>query len=112
MSRYHCSCGFAIEDEDDFGDHLRMAFAPDDDIGTDGLMHVEMSDEFVRLTADVPVGCPLPKHVCACGFATDDASDFDDHLLISFVTPDCVGVDGEEHVPVDPSTPDRWERSA
>jgi transposase InsO family protein len=35
VSRYHCSCGFAIDDPDEFGDHYRLAFAPDDDIGTD-----------------------------------------------------------------------------
>jgi hypothetical protein len=37
-----------------------------------------------------------------------DSSDLDDHLLMAFVTPDGIGTDGEKHVPVDTSTPDRW----
>src|SRR5215469_13470392 len=106
MSRYHCSCGFAIDAEDEFGDHLLMAFTPDDDIGTDSIMHAEMSDEFIRLTGDIPASSPLPRHVCSCGFTTNETPEFDDHLLVSFVTPDSIGVDGEKHVPVDPSTPD------
>ena len=36
MSVFHCSCGFAIDDPDEYGDHIRLAFARDDDIGTDG----------------------------------------------------------------------------
>jgi hypothetical protein len=46
--------------------------------------------------------------VCACGFATDDTPEFDDHLLIVFITPDSIGTDADKHVPLDPSTPDRW----
>jgi hypothetical protein len=112
MSRYHCSCGFAIDVEDEFGDHLRMAFTSDDDIGTDNRIHAEMTDESVRLTGDFPVDFPLPKHVCSCGFATDDTPEFDDHLLMAFIRPDSIGVDGEKHALVDTSTPDRWEWSA
>jgi hypothetical protein len=96
MSRFHCSCGFAIDLTDEFGDHLRQVFARDDDIGTDGRAHHEMGD------AD-----PI-KLVCACGFATSDTADFDDHLLMVFITSDGIGNDGVKHVPVDPSTPDRW----
>lgn len=112
MSRYHCSCGFAIDDAEEFGDHLRMAFTPEDDIGTDSRMHAEMADEYVRLTGDYPADCAVPRHACSCGFATDNTPEFDDHLLLVFVTPDSVGVDGQKHAPVDPSTPDRWERAA
>jgi hypothetical protein len=96
MSQFHCSCGFAIDLADEFGDHLHQVFARDDDIGTDGRIHHELADEdSARLT-------------CACGFATGDRADFDDHLLIVFVTPDGIDNDGERHVPADLSTPDRW----
>jgi hypothetical protein len=47
----------------------------------------------------------LPRHVCACGFATDDTPEFDDHLLTAFITPDGIGNDGDEHMPLEPSTP-------
>lgn len=96
MSRFHCSCGFAIDLAEEFGDHLHQAFARDDDIGADGRVHRELAD------ADPS------DHVCACGYAATDPSEFDDHMLIAFVTPDGIGADGEKHVPVDPSTPDRW----
>ncbi len=98
MSRFHCSCGFAIDQAEEFGDHLHQAFARDDDLGTDGRIHLELADT------------RSPDHACACGFATTDLTDFDDHLLIVFITLDGIGIgtDGERHVPVDPSTPDRW----
>jgi hypothetical protein len=96
MSRFHCSCGFAIDVAEEFGDHMHQAFARDDDIGTDGHAHHELA------------GVGRSGHVCACGFAADATTDFDDHLLIVFVTPDSIGADGGKHVPVDPSTPDRW----
>lgn len=97
MSAYHCSCGFAINEADEFGDHLREVFERDDDTGTDGLVHAEVTPEGQRL--------PL---VCACGFRSYGAPEFDDHLLIVRVPPDGIGNDGDKHVPVDPSTPNRW----
>ena len=96
MSVFHCECGFAIDDADEFGDHLRQAFARDDDIGTDGLVHRELA------------GTGQARHACACGFATASMAEFDDHLLIMFIPPDGVGSDGHRHIPIDPSTPDRW----
>jgi hypothetical protein len=45
---------------------------------------------------------------CACGFAATESAEFDDHLLLVFITPDGIGTDGERHIPADPSTPDRW----
>ncbi len=82
MSRFHCSCGFAIDQAEEFGDHMHQAFARDNDMGTDGHTHRELAD------AD------QARHVCACGFATSDMTEFDDHLLIVFMTPDAVGTDG------------------
>ena len=95
MSSFHCSCGFAI----DYG-RVRRSHAPslrrDDDIGTDGRTHHELADA-------------APSNpVCACGYVAANTSEFDDHLLMAFVTPDAIGTDGEKHVPADPSTPDRW----
>jgi hypothetical protein len=40
MSRYHCTCGFAIDDPEALADHLGWVFDRDDDIGTDGTRHV------------------------------------------------------------------------
>jgi hypothetical protein len=96
MSQFHCSCGFAIDLADEFGDHMHQVFARDDDIGTDGHIHYELAD------------AATIKLACACGFATAGATEFDDHLLIVFITPDGIGNDGGKHVPTDPSTPDRW----
>ena len=96
MSRFHCSCGFAIDRAEEFGDHMHQVFARDDDIGTDGRIHRELAD------------AGPAKLVCACGFAATDTAEFDDHLLIVFITQDGIGADGGKHVPVDPATPDRW----
>jgi hypothetical protein len=93
MSLYHCSCGFAIDDADQYGDHLNLAFARSDDIGTDGLIHFEST---------------AGERACACGVSVADPSELNDHLLMAFVTPDGVGGDGEKHVPTDLSTPERW----
>jgi hypothetical protein len=108
MSRYHCSCGFAIDDLGELGDHFHLVFAPEDDTGTDGLVHAELADDHVRATSRYLATALLPRHVCACGFATDNTPEFDDHLLLVFITLDGIGTDGNKHVPLDPSTPDRW----
>lgn len=96
MSRFHCSCGFAINQAEELADHLHQAFARDDDIGADGHAHYELADTG-------PNGL-----TCACGYATTIRADFDDHLLMVFITADGIGADGDKHVPVDPSTPDDW----
>ena len=99
MSALHCSCGFACDSPDEFGDHTRLVFARDDDIGTDGQAHAELAGEHSP---------SLLRHSCACGFQTDDTPEFDDHLLIVFIPADSIGNDGERHVPVDTATPIRW----
>jgi hypothetical protein len=96
VSLFHCSCGFAIDAADEYGDHLEAAFTRLDDIGIDGRVHLELA------------GTESRRRMCACGFAADDILEFDDHLLMVFVTPDGIGTDGERHVPVNTSTPDRW----
>jgi hypothetical protein len=87
MSVFHCSCGFAIDNPDEFGDHLHQVFARDDNIGMDGHAHVEVSDGHAQ------------KHECTCGFAASGASELDDHLRIAFITLDGLGTDGKNHVP-------------
>ncbi len=96
MSLFHCACGFAIDEPDEYGDHLEAAFARLDDIGTDGRVHLEL--------ARTGPG----RRTCACGFVADDAAEFNDHILMVFVTPDGIDNDGERHGLVDPSTPNRW----
>ena len=46
--------------------------------------------------------------MCACGHATDDPAEFNDHLLLMVLPPDGIGADGHRHVPTDPATPLLW----
>jgi hypothetical protein len=103
VSLFHCSCGFAIDDADELGDHFRGVFTPDDDTHASGRVHVELTDDAARLA-----GFPAAGHVCSCGFAADDASEFDDHFLLVFTPPDHIGTDGSRHSLIDPATPARW----
>jgi hypothetical protein len=95
VSAFHCSCGFAIDEAEEFGDHFLAVFDREDDIGTDGHVHAEVSGGHKK---------PL---VCACGFQAADAPEFDDHMLLVFTPSDNRGNDAERHVPVDTSTPVR-----
>jgi hypothetical protein len=96
VSALHCSCGYATDTANDFGDHLGFVFDPDDDIGTDGTAHAEIAH-----------GGP-PRHLCACGYGTQDTQDFNDHLLLAVLPPDAIGLDGARHVPVSTATPHHW----
>jgi hypothetical protein len=96
MPRYHCSCGFAIDDPEALADHLGWVFDPDDDTGNDGHPHAEVTH------------AGLPAHRCACGYTTTDAADLNDHLLLAVIPPDGVGLDGSRHVLVDLATPAQW----
>jgi hypothetical protein len=96
MSIFHCSCGFAADKAESFGDHLGWVFDRDDDIGTDGSPHAEIA------------GRKPSGHLCSCGFTSPSAQEFNDHLLIMVITPDAIGLDGDRHVPVDTSTPLSW----
>jgi hypothetical protein len=102
VSRFHCSCAFAIDDPDELGDHFREVFTPEDDTGTDGRIHVELAGHIARLA-----GLPTAAHVCSCGLATDDAAEFDDHFLAAFVPPDHIGTDRRRHSVIDPAAPGR-----
>jgi hypothetical protein len=95
VSVFHCSCSFGADDAALFGDHLSLAFARADDVGTDGCMHAEVAREGAG-------------YLCACGYESPGAEELNDHLLLAFMTPDGVGSDGERHVPVDTSTPLAW----
>jgi hypothetical protein len=103
VSLFHCSCGFAIDDPDELGDHFRRVFTPDGDTDACGRLHVELADDCAPRAA-----LPAAGHVCSCGYATDDASAFDDHFLLAFAPPDHIGTDGRRHSVMDPATPDRW----
>lgn len=94
MSLFHCECGFAINEAEEFGDHLRAVFDRGDDTGTDGIEHYERADTRVLS--------------CACGFQPSDTAEFDDHVLLALIPPDGTGADGRRHIPVDHSTPERW----
>jgi hypothetical protein len=96
MCLFHCTCSFATDAPEAFADHLGWVFDRDDDIGTDGAPHAEISHP------------GPPAHLCACGHATADAAEFNDHLLLVVIPPDGIGADGARHVPVDPATPHRW----
>jgi hypothetical protein len=96
MSVFHCSCGFAADTSEDYADHLGLSFDPDDDIGTDGTAHAEITH-----------GGP-PRYQCACGYGTQDTPDFNDHLLLAVLPADAIGLDGNKHIPVNPITPHHW----
>jgi hypothetical protein len=96
VSSYHCACGFAIDDPEALADHLGWVFDPDNDIGTDGSPHAEVSHP------------GLPAHLRACGHSSADAAEFNDHLLLMVIPLDGIGIDGDRHVLVDLSTPRHW----
>jgi len=96
VSRYHCSCGFAIDDPEALADHLGWVFDRDDDIGTDGSRHAEVTH------------ARLPAHRCECGYTTSDTADFNDHLLLMVIPADGIGIDGDRHALVDLATPRQW----
>ena len=77
-------------DADELDDHLREAFTPGDDIGTDGRVHGEVAAD--RRDAGEPRNL-----ACFCGF-TGNVPELDDHVLAMFTTPDRVGVDGTRHL--------------
>jgi hypothetical protein len=104
VSAFHCTCGYAIDDPDCLADHFRDVFTPDDDTDSGGCVHVELTDDYVKLAAN-----PAREYVCSCGLAADDGIEFDDHFLMAFATPDAIGTDGRRHSLMDPATPDRWQ---
>jgi hypothetical protein len=96
MSVFHCACGFGADTAEDYADHLALSFDPDDDIGTDGTAHAEVSH------------AGPARHLCACGHASQNTPEFSDHLLLAVLPADAIGLDGNKHVPVNTTTPHHW----
>ncbi|MCW2929407.1 MAG: hypothetical protein JWM19_369 [Actinomycetia bacterium] len=66
------------------GDHLLEAFAPEDDKGADGLVHLE-GERKLR---------------CFCGLAAATPGELDAHLIAKFTPDDAIGRDGKKHHPI------------
>jgi hypothetical protein len=83
VSFAQCSCGFTegADDDETIGDHLFRAFAPEDDKGPDGMIHVEGK----------------PDLTCLCGIAASTAQELDSHFLAVFTPDDSIGPDGNRH---------------
>jgi hypothetical protein len=86
MNTAQCACGFTQDEVGDqtLGDHLLEAFAPEDDKGADGLVHLEGER----------------KLTCFCGLAAATSEELDAHLLAKFTPEDAIGRDGEKHHPI------------
>jgi hypothetical protein len=83
MAGAHCTCGFTEADgrDETIGDHLLDVFAPEDDKGADGRVHLEGE---VRLA-------------CLCGFSATTTGELDSHFLDVFMPVNSRGRDGVEH---------------
>ena len=84
MTSGKCVCGFVEDGDQTISDHLLEAFAPEDDKGTDGLMHLEGERNLT----------------CLCGFTAATAEELDQHFLAVFAPADAIGRDGKEHHPI------------
>ena len=83
MSIHRCTCGFTEADGDDetIGDHFLRVFAPEDDKGVDGQVHLEGD----------------PGLTCLCGLRASTAGELDSHFQEMFVPEDRVDSSGVEH---------------
>ena len=81
MNGYQCACGFIASATGELTDHLLQVFTPEDDIGHDGLTHVEWT----------------PNLACSCGFAAGSPAELDEHFLAAFTPPGATGRDGVSH---------------
>jgi hypothetical protein len=90
MITAQCVCGFTEDEAGDqtLGDHLFEAFAPEDDKGPDGLVHMEGKR----------------KLTCLCGLAAATPEELDAHLVAKFTPDDAIGGDGKKHHPVTAAT--------
>jgi hypothetical protein len=86
MDTAQCVCGFTEDEAGDqtLGDHLFEVFTPDDDLGSDGLVHLEGQR----------------KLTCFCGLAAATSEELDAHLLALFTPDDDIGQDGKKHHPI------------
>ena len=85
MTSTSCVCGFTENEAGDqkISDHLLEAFAPEDDKGTDGLVHLEWGKNLT----------------CFCGLSAATPEELDAHLLALFTPDDAIGRDGKRHHP-------------
>ena len=82
MTKESCACGFTPDQTLELADHFLEMFAPDDDIGADGQLHVELTD---RLT-------------CSCGFTAIITGELDEHFRSAFPPlVNRIGRDGRRH---------------
>jgi hypothetical protein len=86
MTAQRCICGFTEADADDetIADHLLLVFAPEDDKGADGQVHLEGD----------------PGLTCLCGFSASSAGELDSHFLEMFIPADRLDVSGIEHTAI------------
>jgi hypothetical protein len=81
MADTRCSCGFTETAGETITDHLLEAFAPEDGLGSDGLVHEEVR----------------PDLTCSCGLAAATPGELDTHFLRVFTPGDLIGRDGQKH---------------
>ena len=85
MPTAQCACGFTEDESGDhtIADHLFEAFAPEDNKGPDGSVHLEGER----------------KLTCFCGLAATTSEELDEHLLAQFTPDNAIGRDGKQHHP-------------
>jgi hypothetical protein len=83
----HCECGYLADSQKDLTDHYREIFTPEDDKGTDGLVHAEAARDFPANDGIL---------ACLCGF-TGAIDALDEHFLGLFAPADRTGHDGRKH---------------
>jgi hypothetical protein len=83
MNATRCACGFTEDETGDYTmtDHLLAEFAPDDDTGADGLVHLEGEQQLT----------------CTCGLAAATAAELDAHFVAIFTPANGIGHDGKKH---------------
>jgi hypothetical protein len=82
MTAISCTCGFTPDQTCELADHFGDMFTPDDDIGPDGQVHLE-------LTAGLK---------CSCGFTAIITDELDKHFHSVFPPPaGQIGRDGRQH---------------
>jgi hypothetical protein len=86
MPATQCACGFIANEADDqtIADHLLEVFAPEDDKGTDGRVHLEGERSLT----------------CLCGLVAASSEELDAHFVAVFTPADEMGRDGKKHHPV------------
>lgn len=80
MADARCSCGFSQSEDEKLVDHLLSVFEPEDSVGSDGIVHLEMAT----------LGC-------SCGFRAATSREMDEHFLAVFTPAGSVGNDGRKH---------------